>query len=356
MKKTIALIITLMMVISLTACGGNGSSSNNSSGGESSGNASSGTEATTEAEPVVLQIGFENSSTEPIGQGLEKWKELLAAEGTGLEIQLYPDSQLGDKSALIDSMTLGEGVCTLADGAFYADYGVNDFGIVFGPFLFDSWDDCWNLVESDWYKEQCAALEEKGLHIIGSNWVYGERHTLTTKKVETVDDLAGLKVRVPTNKIQTEGFNVLGATATGMPLGDVYTALQQGTIEGAENPLSTLYGRSLQEVAKFLILDGHVKNFTTWVCSADWYNSLTPEQQTALTETCKAAGEYNNELQATADSEYLQLMKDAGVEVVEPSAEVMEGFKTKAQAFYEMGSTFGWSDNLYETVRAAMGK
>ena len=57
-----------------------------------------------------------------------------------MAIEVYPDSQLGDKSSLIDSMLLGENVCTLADGAFYADYGVPDFGIVFGPFLFDNWD------------------------------------------------------------------------------------------------------------------------------------------------------------------------------------------------------------------------
>ena len=109
-------------------------------------------------------------------------------------------------------------------------------------------------------------------------------------------------------------------------------------------------------MAKYLILDGHVLNFTTLVCSADWYNSLTPEQQTALTETCKAAAEYNNGLVKDADGDYLQKMKDAGVTVVEPSDEVLAGFREKAQAFYDMGSTFGWSDGLYDTVKAAMGK
>lgn len=355
-KKVCALGLTGVLAASMLAACGGGSSAPATTAAPAAGETKA-EQAAAPAAAVTLQVGFENSASEPIGQGLEKWKELLASEGDGsIAIELYPDSQLGDKSALIDSMTLGEGVCTLADGAFYADYGVPDFGIVFGPFLFDSWDDCWALEESDWYAEQCAKLEEKGLHIIASNWVYGERHTLTTKKVESVDDLAGLKVRVPTNAIQTEGFNVLGATATGMSLGDVYTALQQGTIDGAENPLSTLYGRKLHEVAKYLILDGHVKNFTTWVCSADWYNSLTPEQQEALTNTCVEAGKYNNELQASADDEYMQKMIDEGVEVVEPSAEVLAGFQEKAQAFYDKGASFGWSDGLYDTVKAAMGK
>ena len=304
----------------------------------------------------VLQIGFENSITEPVGQGLVKWQELLAAKNVGLTIELFPDSQLGNKTDLIDQMLLGEPVMTLADGAFFADYGVKDMGIVFGPFLFNSWDECWKLVESDWWQAQCDQLQEMGIKMIAANWAYGARHTLTTKPVNTVDDLKGLQIRVPTNQIQTKGFEVLGATPVGMSLGDVYTALQQGTIDGGENPLSTLYGRKHHEVAKYLILDGHVLNFTNWVCSDMWFSGLTPEQQEALIETGREAGVYNNELQAQADAYYLGLMKDEGVTVVEPSEEVLAGFREKAKAFYDEGATFGWSDGLYETVKAAMGE
>lgn len=308
------------------------------------------------AEEVTLQIGFENSISEPIGQALEKWQQLVEEKGDGsLKIELFPDSQLGNKSELIDGMTLGEPYITLADGAFYAEYGVPDFGIVFGPFLFDNWDQCWTLIESDWYADMCSQLESKGLKLVASNWKYGERHTLTTKPVNTVDDLAGLKIRVPGNQIQSIGFDVLGATSTGMALDEVYQALQTGTIDGAENPLATLYGRKLHEVAKNLILDGHVLNFTTWVMSADLFNSLTPEQQELLVSTGEEAGLYNNELVDASNDEYLQMMVDEGVTVVDPSEEVMEGFRAKAQAFYEQGDTFGWSDGLYETVRAAMG-
>ena len=308
------------------------------------------------ADDVTIQLGFENSASEPVGQALQKWADLIDEKGDGsLKLELYPDSQLGSKSELIDGMTFGETYMTLADGAFYADYGVKDFGIVFGPFLFDDWDQCWTLIESDWYKEQCDKLADQGLKIVASNWKYGERHTLTTKKVEKVEDLKGLKIRVPGNEIQTQGFNALGATATGMDLGDVYQALQTGTIDGAENPLATLYGRKLHEVAKYLILDGHVLNFTTWVMSNDVWESLTPEQQELLVSTGEEAGIYNNQLVDEMNEEYLNMMVDEGVEVVDPSDEVLDGFKEAAQSFYEKGSDFGWSDGLYETVRAAMG-
>ena len=326
MKKFVAVILMLMLVVS--AC----------------------------ASAEVLQIGFENSLSEPIGKGLVKWQELLAEKDVDLTIELFPDSQLGNKTDIIDQMLLGEPVMTLADGAFFADYGVPDMGIVFGPFLFDNWDQCWKLTESDWWAEQCSKLNDMGIKMIAANWAYGARHTLTTKPVNTVDDLAGLQIRVPTNQIQTKGFEVLGATPVGMSLGDVYTALQQGTIDGGENPLSTLYGRKHHEVAKYLIMDGHVLNFTNWVCSSMWFDGLTPEQQEALIETGKEAGVYNNQLQAEADDYYKGLMIEEGVTVVEPSEEVLEGFREKSKAFYDLGSTFGWSEGLYDTVCAAMGK
>lgn len=349
-KKLLAVLTTGAMLTTLLA--GCGSQSN--AGAQA--DAAQTKPAAASGDVVTLQIGFENSISEPIGQGLEKWKELVDEKGDGsLKIELYPDSQLGDKSKLIDSMLLGEPVATLADGAFYADYGVPDFGIVFGPFLFDSWDQCWKLIESKWYQEQCDKLEAKGLKILTSDWAYGARHTLTVKPVNTVEDFKGMKIRVPSNEIQSVGFDCLGATSTGMALGDVYQALQTKTIDGAENPLATLYGRKLHEVAKNLILDGHVLNFTTWVCSADWFNSLTPEQQTLLVETGEEAGMYNNQVQQKSEAEYLQKMKDEGVNVVQPSEEVLQGFRDKAKSFYDKGAQFGWSDGLYDTVRAAMG-
>lgn len=352
MKKLLAVVLSLTLAFSLTACGqsGNGNSNKKTPAtGETTekGNANS--------DAVKVQIGFENSISEPIGKALTKWQQLVAEKGDGsIVIELFPDSQLGSKSELIDSMLLGEPVVTLADGAFYADYGVPDMGILFGPFLFDTWEQAWTLTESDWYAEQSGILEQKGLKILASNWKYGERHTLTNKPVESVEDLKGLKIRVPSNQIQTEGFNALGATATGMALDEVYQALQTKTIDGAENPLATLYGRKLHEVAPYLILDGHVKNFTTWVCGTAFFDSLTAEQQELLISTGEEAGIYNNQLVDDSEQDYLNKMKDEGVTVTEPSEEVLAEFKAKAQSFYEKGDAFGWSEGLYDTVKASM--
>ena len=229
---------------------------------------------------VTINIGFENTTEEPIGQAVEKWAELLKEESNGtMELKVFANSALGNKSKLIDKMVMGENVITIADGAYYADYGVPDLGILYGPFFFDDWDEVWKLIDSDWYKEQCSKLADKGLTVLGSNWVYGERELMTKDKAVVPADIKGKKIRLANSQIYVEGFNEVRATAVPMALGDVYTALQNGTLDGVENPLSTLYGQSFQEVTKNILMTGHILNFTTWCIGTDYLNTLTQEQQ-----------------------------------------------------------------------------
>ncbi|MBE6906859.1 MAG: DctP family TRAP transporter solute-binding subunit [Ruminococcaceae bacterium] len=337
----------------LSACGSKPASSASSSQQQPSSASQSAAEG---AEPVLLQIAYENNPGEPIDLACNEWKKLLEEKSGGsMKVELFPSSQLGSKTDLIDQVLAGAPVCTIADGAFYAERGVPDFGIVFGPYLFDSWDECWKLTKSDWYQEQSKKLEDAGLKILASNWVYGERHTLTKKPVHTPDDLKGMKIRVANSIIFIKGFDVLGATPTPMALGDVYTALQQGTIDGLENPLPVLYNGKFQEVAKYLVLDGHVKNFTTWTVGTDFFNSLTPEQQKLLVETAEEAGVKNNDFQAAAEQEVREKLIADGVTIYEPTAEEKELFRQAALKFYEDPEICGaWTDGLYDTVNAIL--
>ena len=302
---------------------------------------------------VKIYIGYGNNPGEPLDLAIHKWKELLEEKSDGRMImKIYPSSQLGSKNDLIDQMLAGDSVITLADGAFYSDRGVKDLGILFGPYFFDSWEQCWRMTRSEWYKEQMEKLKKKGLKVLTSNWIYGDRHTLTIKPVKKVADLKGMKIRVPNNIIQIKGFQVLGATPTPMALGEVYTSLQQGTIDGLENPLTVIYNGKFHEVAKYLILDGHVKNYTTWVCGTKFFNKLLPEQQKILMETGNEAGLYNNVVQQKLEKETLKKLKKEGVKVLDISR---EEFKEKAKSFYsDPVITSSWSPGLYDKVQNSM--
>ncbi len=346
MKKLYALVVCLVVAIAaLSGCSKSADTQSTAEGNQKG--------TTTSEKPVVIQIGYANHPGEPLDLAVHEWKRLVEEKSDGsILIEIFPSSQLGSKNDLIDQMLAGDSVVTLADGAFYADRGVKDFGIVFAPFVFDSWDEVWKLTKSDWYAEQSDKLADKGLRLLTSNWKYGDRHTMTVKPVRSVEDLKGRKIRVPSNTIQIKGFEALGATPTPMALGEVYTSLQQGTIDGLENPLTVLYNGKFQEVAKYLILDGHVKNFTTWVCGEQFFNSLTPEQQKILMESGDEAGFYNNKIQDEIASETIDMLKAEGVTIIDID---LDEFKAKAMAFYDMPEIQAmWSEGLYEKVKEAM--
>lgn len=312
-----------------------------------------GVSAVADTKPVTISIGYENNPGENIDLAVNRWKELLEEKSNGtIKVDLYPSSQLGSKNDLIDQMIAGDNVITLGDGGAFIDRGVPDMAFMAAYGTFDSWDEVWNLVNSDWFDAQCKKLEENvGVKILAANWIYGERHILSSKPVRSLDDMKGLKIRVPTSSMHVEAFQLMGASSISMNLGEVYTALQQGVVDALENPLSTLYNGKFQEVAKYLTLDGHSLATTTWFCGTQFFNTLTEEQQQLLCETAQEAGLYNNELAMNADEELLQKFIDEGVEVIRLTDEEKEAFLTPMKDLFVNSETAKTvSPDLYETV------
>ena len=334
MRRILSIFLGAMLIIGMTLVGG--------CGGDK--------QAADSREKIVLRIGYENNPGEPLDVALNKWKELVAEKSDGqMELELYPSSQLGSKNDLIDQMIAGEPVMTLANGAWYADRGVKDFGIMFAPYLFDNWEQVWKVVRSDWYKEQAGKVEEKGLKIVTS-WIYGTRHLALAKPYQQVSDLKGQKIRVPNNTIQIESFKALGIAPTPMPLGEAYTALQQGTIDGLENSLQFLDSAKYGEVAKYIVLDGHIHDLTSWVCGKTFWESLTKEQQDILISTAEEASKYNSELQDKADKKAMEDLKTQGVTIIEPDSAMREQFKQGSESFYSSDATKEWTPGLREKI------
>ncbi len=303
---------------------------------------------------VSIYVGYENAVTEPAAKAAERWKELVEKKTNGtVELKLFPNSTLGKKNDLIDQMLMGENIITVADGAFLADYGVVDFGFFYAPYAFESWDELWKVLASDWYKDLCDKLAKAGgLRVLTSNWIYGARDILSIREVRTPSMLGGLKLRVSSNDLSITSFKALGATPVGMDMGDVYQAMSGGTIDAVENPISSLYNRSFQEVAKFLTKNEHILATSMWICGESFFVTLSPEQQKALMEAADEAGLYNNELYDEATAAAEKGMKDAGVTVIELTPEEKAEWVKAAQPFFkDANKTLGWSEGLYDTVR-----
>ncbi|WP_295581234.1 C4-dicarboxylate TRAP transporter substrate-binding protein [uncultured Oscillibacter sp.] len=351
MKRFLAVLMVGATLFGLTACGSKKEETPPAEGQQQQTPAEP-----PAAEPIVVQIAYENFPGEPTDLACNEWARLIEEKSGGtMKAEIFHSGQLGSKTDLLDQMQMGEPVITLGDGSFWADYGAPELAITSAPYIYDTWDQAWKLLESDWYDEQVELLAQNGLRVLTANWAYGERNIMTTRPVRSIEDMKGLILRTPNTTSYMRAFEAMGAAPTAMALNDVYTATQQGTIDGMENPMATLYGQSYYEVAKYITLTSHVKMPTQWVCSESFFQSLTPEQQKVLTEAGDEAGLYQNEKQDEMLAQYVADMESNGVEIIELSEEERAKFADAASAIYSDPDVTGaWRDGLYDMVREIM--
>lgn len=312
---------------------------------------------TVSAADYTIKLCTEQTDGDPIDEGCDKWAELVEEATDGaVKIEVYPSSQLGAKADLIEMALAGQGVCTIADGSYLMDY-VPDFGVVMGPFLFADWDSMYNITGSDWWAEQSAKLEEEGLEIISTNWIYGERQLMTKEPVTSLEDLKGLKIRVPNNDVSVQMFNLLGSAATPLALNEVYTSLSQGVVDGVENPLTTLYNNAFQEVCKYVTMTNHQMTFSNFIVGKDFWDSIPEEYQEAIISCGEEAAEYNNELYKAQSEEITAALEEAGCTITELDADVYEDFKNACLKLYEDYEANGtWTEGLYDTIQEIIGE
>lgn len=300
---------------------------------------------------TTIRVAYENNPGEPADLVMNRWAELVDEASDGeVQLELYPSSQLGSKQDVIEQALYGVNVITIADVGFLTDYDP-DLGILFGPYLTEDVDQLFKIYESDWFKEKEEALQEQGIHIVIKNYLYGTRQLLATKKVETPEDLEGMKIRTPNNPMQIAAIRAMGGTPTPMPLGDVYPALTQGVIDGVENPLPVLYGQKLHEQAKELSMISYLQNTSLWLGGQAYFDTLDPSVVEMLHETGAEAGLYSQELAAEQDAKILEEMKASGVTVTYPD---VAPFREKAMAVYDEFPE--WSEGLYEEIQAQLAE
>lgn len=337
-SKLISIFLVLMLVGLMAACSSN---SKETSSTEKTGDAEG-----SKDEKVVINIAYGNQPGEPIDQLANKWKELAEEKSGGkIELKLYPSSQLGSEKDVVEQATMGNNVIVMAGYDFLMDY-VPDAGILTAPYVTDSVDDLLYLTTTDWFKDLNTNLNAKGLDIVVTRTVYGERHLLTNDPVLKPEDLKGMKIRVPNNQMSIETFEALGATPTPTPLGDLYTSLQQGLIDGAENPLPVLAGVKAQEVSKHLSLTGHQKFITSWVGGADFIKSLPEDVVQTLRETGNEAADYARGVLEEQNEQVMADFQSQGVEVHEVD---VAPFKDLVKPVYEAFPN--WTPGLYDTVQ-----
>ena len=267
MKKIIALILSLSMTLSLTACGGSPAPSTSSGDTFTSTN--------TQAKTMKVSIGVPESHFEYVA--CEKMKEHIETSTNGsIKVELYASNQIGNDQEVFEGLSLGVAQMLPCGSDIIGNF-CPEYSLLSLPYLFD--------------------------------------------------DMKGLKIRTMTVPIHLEMFEAMGANPTPMNSSEVFSALQQGVVDGQENPCSNIYSNKYHEVQKYLTLDGHVFTFVTFVCAKDWFESLSEVEQTAIREGVDIATEYMSQACTAEDETALEAMIAEGLQVTELTEEAKDGFR-----------------------------
>ncbi len=320
MKRFFALFLIVVLVLS--ACG-------RPSGDSTSNEGDSG-------DVYKIRIAYLVSEDQSTHIASEQLKEKLETESDGrIQVELYPNGSLfpSDREA-IEAVQLGNVEMTIPAVAALSSFN-KKFMVFDLPFLFDTYEEVYNALDGELGQELLTELEEnniKGL-VFGAN---GFRHMTNNEgPIESPDDLKGLKFRTMESPVQTDSFKAWGANASPFAFGELYTAIQQGTYDGMENPISLIYTHKFYEVQDYLTLSGHFYAPTALLINNDFYNSLPEDLQELVME---AALEYKTEQRKLAeqqDKEWVEELKEFGMQVNELTDEQKEEFRTAAESVYD---------------------
>ena len=346
MKKFLALIMALCMVFALCACG---ESSAPAAGTETEAPAA-GTE--TAAEPVVLRFAFSEAPESQTAQIMKTVKENVESRTEGrVIIEPHWSNELGSIADCIEQISLGGNIVSSTSASSWAPYGCADLTAMDSMFAFSSTDEIAKFNESDMWKSMVKELEDNGgIHMICMNWAAAPRIILSNKPINSVEDLKGLLIRVPTDTYAA-WFSALGASpVSGIPFAEVYTNIESGVVEAAEAPAATLSDYSIFEVAKNAFLSNHTYAAACFGTSTAIWNLISPEDQAVVTEELTNGGVEFTKLCADKNEEFMQKFEEAGVTIVEPSADDIAAFQ-KAAA--EAAVTLKLRDGVMDEIAAA---
>ena len=275
MKKTLSILLSAAMVMSLTACGG--SSTPQSTAAPAQTTAAAGTDAPAKeeapkeqaAESVTLkfveQMPDGHIMTDTLYYFADKVEEL---SGGSIKVERYSGGQLGDDTAMQEGIQMGTIDVIRTEFTTLVNFGAKKVEVTTLPYVIRDRDHFWKMVNSDVGEELLSSIQEDGTQMVGLCIIEeGSRHFFTKDPVNSLSDLAGKKLRVQNTEMWLEIIKSLGASPTPMSFSELYTALQSGVVDGAEQPLSGFVSQKFYEVCPNMILDGHVYPVEAYVIS-----------------------------------------------------------------------------------------
>ncbi|MGB4470402.1 MAG: TRAP transporter substrate-binding protein, partial [Tepidanaerobacteraceae bacterium] len=320
MKKVLCIVLCLIMCLSAVACGKSSSSSDTAPGNDN-----------TNAQQTVytIKLAYTPGNMEPEDSPdimyAYTFKDYVEEKSNGaIKVELYPSGQLGSASEVIQGIIAGTVEMTIVNLSMLNT--LYDKTMVLSiPGLFSSVDECNDIINGNWGKNLSDEVRSvTGIRILNmtSN---GFRHfTTSNKELRTVDDAKGVTFRVMESPVYIKMVEALGAKAVPMPGSEMYVAMQNGVVDGQENPILNIIQDLTYEVQKYLVLDGHVASIMAFVMNDQFYNELPDELKKVIDEAAAKALVNAEEVIENKNNEGLEFLKEKGMIIYEPTPEELK--------------------------------
>ncbi|WP_027135620.1 TRAP transporter substrate-binding protein [Geminicoccus roseus] len=295
------------------------------------------------AQDVTLRLAHFAADTHPAQAAAQQFADRVAARTDGaIAVEIYPANELGSPPEQLEQTVLGAVEMSLpTQGAL--DKYEKAFGTVMTPFAFSSYEQAHQVLDGPFTDWAAPKLEEQGLVML-ANWEYGFRNITNSKKpIESPADVEGLKLRTPPELQIVAAMEGLGATTTQIAFPELPNALNQGVVDGQENPIGVIYHFKLNDFQEHLALTRHVYNSMVHVINKDVFDGLTPDQQAILREESKAAGDMMRQAVIAQEEEEIAALEQAGMKVTRPD---LAPFAAKMGPARERVAEYSGAENM----------
>lgn len=304
LKKIMAATLALTMAAALAACGGD----SNTSGAQQDG----------EGGTIELRMAQASAADGAIGLSMDAWAADINEKTEGrYKINTFHNGQLGGERDNVEACQLGNLEMAVVNQSVLTNF-LPDMAAFDLPYLITSTEHADKVFLGEIGQEQLDKLETVGLKGLAI-WESGFRNLTNSKKeINSAADVAGLRIRVMENKLHQDLWSALGADPVPMAWGDAYTAMQQGAIDGQENPTTVIDKNNVVEVNKNLAITEHVYSTVYILMSPKTWNSLSEEDQQIFTDTMAEASVSERELSRQMDAEAIETLESKGMVVTYP--------------------------------------
>ena len=324
MKKLFALLLAAAMVLSMAACGGKTEAPATTAAPETTA-APAATEApATEAKKNVKELkwGSVHPETQVVTQMMMKAIDEINANAEGIHVTGYPNGVLGGSSDLVEGVQEGL-VDIITEGPAQFASWIPKAAQVEAPYLWQSVEHMQKALNGEYKDTLNELFQQVDVRIMGS-FYYGTRQLTTNKPVSTLADLKGMKIRVPQSDLYIKMVEAWGASATPMNINELYMALQTGTVDGQENPLTTFQSYKFYEVVKNVTLTNHIICPNMVFMNGDVWNGLSDHDKEVVQTAINNAIAWQDEQIITAEQSLASELEGMGVTIITPDETIRE--------------------------------